>query len=67
MAGNVKAIDNVSLDLKEGSFVTLLGLSGAEETDTEIHCRAGRADRWEKIYINDNLFSQRKMKCCENL
>src|SRR5512135_632943 len=53
--GKVKAIDNVSLEVESGSFLTLLGPSGCGKT-TLLRCVAGLEDPDEgEIYIGDKL------------
>src|SRR5512135_3205241 len=59
--GKVKAIDNVSLEVESGSFLTLLGPSGCGKT-TLLRCVAGLEDPdGGEIYIGDRLvFSHAK-------
>ncbi len=53
--GKVKAIDNVSLDIEAGAFLTLLGPSGCGKT-TLLRCVAGLEDPdGGEIYIGDQL------------
>ncbi len=53
--GKVAAVDNVSLDIKAGSFLTLLGPSGCGKT-TLLRCVAGLEDPdGGEIYIGDKL------------
>jgi multiple sugar transport system ATP-binding protein len=53
--GKVKAIDNVSLDIEAGAFLTLLGPSGCGKT-TLLRCVAGLEDPdGGEIYIGDKL------------
>lgn len=58
--GNVKAIDNVSLDIKEGSFLTLLGPSGCGKTTTLRSIAGLEEPTMGKIYINDKLVFSKK-------
>src|SRR5512138_2618432 len=59
--GKVKAIDNVSLEIEAGAFLTLLGPSGCGKT-TLLRCVAGLEDPdGGEIYIGDKLvFSHRQ-------
>src|SRR5690242_8421813 len=59
--GKVKAVDNVSLVIEPGTFLTLLGPSGCGKT-TLLRCVAGLEDPdGGEIYIGDRLvFSHRK-------
>ncbi len=59
--GKVKAIDNVSLNIEAGAFLTLLGPSGCGKT-TLLRCVAGLEDPdGGEIYIGDKLvFSHSK-------
>jgi ABC-type sugar transport system ATPase subunit len=59
--GNVAAVNNVSLTIEPGSFLTLLGPSGCGKT-TLLRCVAGLEDPDEgEIYIGRNLvFSQKQ-------
>ena len=59
--GNVAAVNNVSLTIEPGSFLTLLGPSGCGKT-TLLRCIAGLEDPDEgEIYIGDKLvFSSKK-------
>src|SRR5512136_170979 len=59
--GKVVALDNVSLVIEPGTFVTLLGPSGCGKT-TLLRCIAGLEDPDEgEIYIGDRLvFSYKK-------
>jgi ABC-type sugar transport system ATPase subunit len=59
--GHVKAIDNVSLDIEAGEFLTLLGPSGCGKT-TLLRCVAGLEDPdGGEIYIGNKLvFSNAK-------
>ncbi len=41
--GKVKAVDNISMEIEEGSFVTLLGPSGCGKTTT-LRALAGLED-----------------------
>jgi len=53
--GNVIAVNNVSLDIKPGSFLTLLGPSGCGKT-TLLRCVAGLEDPdGGEIYIGNKL------------
>jgi ABC-type sugar transport system ATPase subunit len=53
--GKVKAINNVSLDIEAGAFLTLLGPSGCGKT-TLLRCVAGLEDPdGGEIYIGDKL------------
>jgi ABC-type sugar transport system ATPase subunit len=53
--GNVAAVNNVSLNIDPGSFLTLLGPSGCGKT-TLLRCIAGLEDPDEgEIYIGDKL------------
>lgn len=53
--GDVTAVDNVSLTVEPGSFLTLLGPSGCGKT-TLLRCIAGLEDPNEgEIYIGDKL------------
>jgi len=53
--GNVVAVNNVSLNIEAGSFLTLLGPSGCGKT-TLLRCLAGLEDPNEgEIYIGDKL------------
>jgi ABC-type sugar transport system ATPase subunit len=53
--GDVKAVNNISLDIEAGSFLTLLGPSGCGKT-TLLRCIAGLEDPNEgEIYIGDKL------------
>ena len=58
--GDVTAVNNVSLNIEPGSFLTLLGPSGCGKT-TLLRCIAGLEDPDEgEIYIGDKLvFSSR--------
>src|SRR5512141_700412 len=58
--GDVAAVNNVSLTIEPGSFLTLLGPSGCGKT-TLLRCVAGLEDPDEgEIYIGDKLvFSSR--------
>jgi ABC-type sugar transport system ATPase subunit len=59
--GNVLAVNDVSMTIEPGSFLTLLGPSGCGKT-TLLRCIAGLEDPNEgEIYIGDKLvFSSRK-------
>jgi ABC-type sugar transport system ATPase subunit len=59
--GNVAAVNNVSLSIEPGSFLTLLGPSGCGKT-TLLRCIAGLEEPDEgEIYIGDKLvFSRAK-------
>lgn len=59
--GDVAAVNNVSLEIEPGSFLTLLGPSGCGKT-TLLRCIAGLEDPDEgEIYIGDKLiFSSQK-------
>ncbi len=59
--GNVAAVNNVSLTIEPGSFLTLLGPSGCGKT-TLLRCISGLEDPNEgEIYIGDQLvFSHEK-------
>ena len=59
--GNVAAVNNVSLTIEPGSFLTLLGPSGCGKT-TLLRCVAGLEDPdGGEIYVGDKLvFSQTK-------
>jgi multiple sugar transport system ATP-binding protein len=59
--GNVLAVNNVSLTIEPGTFLTLLGPSGCGKT-TLLRCVAGLEDPDEgEIYIGDKLvFSHRQ-------
>ena len=59
--GNVAAVNNVSLTIEPGSFLTLLGPSGCGKT-TLLRCISGLEDPNEgEIYIGDQLvFSHQK-------
>src|SRR5512147_2840667 len=59
--GNVTAVNNVSLAVEPGTFLTLLGPSGCGKT-TLLRCIAGLEDPDEgEIYIGDKLvFSHKK-------
>ena len=59
--GDVAAVNNVSLTVEPGSFLTLLGPSGCGKT-TLLRCIAGLEDPNEgEIYIGDKLvFSSAK-------
>ncbi len=53
--GDVRAVDNVSLEIEGGSFLTLLGPSGCGKT-TLLRCVAGLEDPdGGEIYIGDKL------------
>ncbi|MCJ7624426.1 MAG: ABC transporter ATP-binding protein [Anaerolineaceae bacterium] len=53
--GSVVAVDNISLTVEPGSFLTLLGPSGCGKT-TLLRCIAGLEEPdGGEIYINDNL------------
>ncbi len=53
--GNVTAVNNVSLDIESGSFLTLLGPSGCGKT-TLLRCITGLEDPNEgEIFIGDKL------------
>ena len=53
--GDVRAVDDVSLDIEAGSFLTLLGPSGCGKT-TLLRCVAGLEDPdGGEIYIGDKL------------
>src|SRR5512147_443756 len=53
--GNVTAVNNVSLAVEPGTFLTLLGPSGCGKT-TLLRCIAGLEDPNEgEIYIGDKL------------
>ena len=53
--GNVVAVNNVSLTIEPGTFVTLLGPSGCGKT-TLLRCVAGLEDPdGGEIYIGDKL------------
>ena len=53
--GDVKAVNNVSLTIEPGSFLTLLGPSGCGKT-TLLRCIAGLEDPdGGEIYIGDKL------------
>ena len=53
--GNVAAVNNVSLNIEPGSFLTLLGPSGCGKT-TLLRCIAGLEEPDEgEIYIGDKL------------
>jgi len=53
--GNVVAVDNVSLTIEPGAFLTLLGPSGCGKT-TLLRCVAGLEDPdGGEIYIGDEL------------
>ncbi len=57
--GDVVAVNNVSLTIEPGSFVTLLGPSGCGKT-TLLRCLAGLEDPDEgEIYIGDRLVFSR--------
>jgi ABC-type sugar transport system ATPase subunit len=57
--GKVTAVDNVSLEIEAGAFLTLLGPSGCGKT-TLLRCIAGLEDPDEgEIYIGDNLIFSR--------
>jgi ABC-type sugar transport system ATPase subunit len=57
--GDVMAVNNVSLTIEPGSFVTLLGPSGCGKT-TLLRCVAGLEDPDEgEIYIGDRLVFSR--------
>ena len=59
--GNVVAVNNVSLNIEPGAFLTLLGPSGCGKT-TLLRCVAGLEEPDEgEIYIGDKLvFSRRQ-------
>ncbi len=58
--GKVKAINNISLDIEDGSFITLLGPSGCGKTTT-LRAIAGLEEPTAgKIYINDKLVFSKK-------
>lgn len=59
--GDVTAVNNVSLTIEPGSFLTLLGPSGCGKT-TLLRCIAGLEDPDEgEIYIGDKLVFSSKM------
>lgn len=56
--GNVKALDNFSLEVNSGEFMVLLGPSGCGKT-TVVRCIAGLVDPTAgQIYIGDQLVNQ---------
>lgn len=58
--GKVKAVDNISLEIEEGSFLTLLGPSGCGKTTT-LRALAGLEDpSLGKITINDKIVFSKK-------
>ena len=58
--GNVVAVNNVSLTIEPGSFLTLLGPSGCGKT-TLLRCIAGLEDPDEgEIYVGDKLVFSRQ-------
>src|SRR5512145_1601856 len=60
--GTVKAVDNVSLDIEPGTFLTILGPSGCGKT-TLLRCVAGLEDPDEgEIYIDQKLVYSDKKK-----
>ncbi|WP_458188814.1 ABC transporter ATP-binding protein [Haladaptatus sp. NG-WS-4] len=57
--GNLRAVDDVSLDIEPGQFITLLGPSGCGKTTT-LRCVAGLETPSEgNVYINDELVNDR--------
>ncbi len=62
--GKVKAVNNVSLNIDPGTFLTLLGPSGCGKT-TLLRCVAGLEDPDEgEIYIDGRLVFSDKKKVC---
>ena len=58
--GNVKAVDNISLDIYEGEFITLLGPSGCGKTTTLRSIAGLENPTHGKITLNDKVvFSQK--------
>ncbi len=58
--GDVKAIDNVSMDIEDGSFLTLLGPSGCGKTTT-LRAIAGLEEPTDgKIFIDGKLVFSKK-------
>ena len=58
--GKVKAVDNISMEIEEGSFLTLLGPSGCGKTTT-LRALAGLEDpTLGKITINDQVVFSKK-------